>query len=35
MHEVLWRRPLAFHVDSLEQLASLFYWSDSSVEEGA
>jgi len=35
MYEDRWRRPLAFLVDSLEQLASLFYWSDSSVEEGA
>jgi hypothetical protein len=35
MHEVLWRRSLAFLVDSLEQLASLFYGSYSIVEEGA
>jgi hypothetical protein len=35
MHEDSWRRPLAFLEDSLEQLASIFYWRDSSVEEGA
>jgi hypothetical protein len=35
MHERAWRRPLAFLVGGLEQLASLFYWSYSTVEEGA
>jgi hypothetical protein len=35
MHEDRWRRLLAFLVDILQKLASLFYWSDSSVEEGA
>ena len=35
MHEDCRRRPLALLEGSLEQLASIFYWRDSSVEEGA
>jgi hypothetical protein len=35
MHEDCRRRPLALLESSLEQLASMFYWRDSSVEEGA
>jgi hypothetical protein len=32
MHEDCRRRPLALLESSLEQLASMFYWRDSSVE---
>jgi hypothetical protein len=35
MHEDLRRRPLAFPVGDLEQLASIIYWSYSTFEEGA
>jgi hypothetical protein len=35
MHEDSRRRPLAFLEESLELLASIIYWRDSSVEEGA
>jgi hypothetical protein len=35
LHEERKRRPLALLVSSLEQLSSLFYWRDSSAEEGA
>jgi hypothetical protein len=35
MHEDSRRRPLAFMEDSLEQLASIIYSRDSSVEKGA
>jgi hypothetical protein len=35
VHEERKRRPLAFIIGSLEQHSSLFYWRDSSAEEGA
>jgi hypothetical protein len=35
VHEVRKGRPLAFFYGSLRQLAYLFYWRDSSAEEGA
>jgi hypothetical protein len=35
MHEDNRRRPLAFLEDSLELLASIIYWRDSSAEGGA
>jgi hypothetical protein len=35
VHEERKRRPLASSIGSLEQHSSLFYWRDSSPEEGA
>jgi hypothetical protein len=35
MHEDSRRRPLALPVSSLKQLSPMFYWRDSSAEEGA
>jgi hypothetical protein len=35
LHEDSRRRPLALLVSSLEQHSPMFYWRDSSAEEGA